>query len=631
VKDDSQPSFLENLIERLQSKEALDLEFKSAKNGLPHSIWETVSAFANTQGGWIVLGIEQNENDGSVAIEGVPNASQVLQNFHSALRNPQKVSYAVCGSNDVYIDEFAGRQIIVVKIPAAPRKVRPVYVQGNAYSGTFVRRHAGDYRCTKPEVDRMMREASDVAADTTVLKNYAFHDLDPDSYARYRRQFQLRDPASPWNDYDDQLFLEAIRAYRYDRETGEKGITVAGLLLLGKPEALREWRTPHMLDYRLLSSDLDEDRRWEDRVPWEGNLFDGFSIIYRRLVAGLPVPFQLQGGMRVDQSSIHVALREALVNLLVHADYAETQASLIERSPTGFLFRNPGNSRVLEADLLIGGRSDHRNPELVRMFRMVGLAEEAGTGIPKIIRTWRELGLQLPPIDVGTERYEFTIDLRMAHMLSEEDRVWLSSLGDNWSEAEQLALVFAKHEGDVDNPRLRRLTGQHLYDITKVLGSLRDRHFLTMSRVGRTARYQLGPRALTPDVSMVGKQSSLVSTDIDLEPNESNLVDKHVSLVAREGDPSYLWNQLMEISEPVRKQERVSPYLRDSIIVKLCRHQPLSIAELSQLLNRNTDFVGRVVQHLHSEGYLDFLHPEKRKHPQQKYVASGTEYPVSPS
>jgi ATP-dependent DNA helicase RecG len=91
------------------------------------------------------------------------------------------------------------------------------------------------------------------------------------------------------------------------------------------------------------------------------------------------------------------------VNLLVHADYAETDASLIVRSPDGYFFRNPGSSRVSEFDLLAGDRSDPRNPELVRMFRYIGLAEEAGSGMPKIIRAWRELGFVLPDIDVGTD------------------------------------------------------------------------------------------------------------------------------------------------------------------------------------------------------------------------------------
>ena len=93
------------------------------------------------------------------------------------------------------------------------------------------------------------------------------------------------------------------------------------------------------------------------------------------------------------------------------------------------------------------------------MFRHVGLADEGGTGIPKILQAWQRLNLRPPAIDSGTERYEFTLRLRYAHLLSDEDRDWLQALGGRWAEAEQLALLLARDEGEVDNLRLRRRSG----------------------------------------------------------------------------------------------------------------------------------------------------------------------------
>lgn len=263
----------------------------------------------------------------------------------------------------------------------------------------------------------MMREASDVAADSNILDKFSWGDLDKNTIARYRRRYQTANPASPWNNYDDKKFLSVIKGYRKDRERDIEGITVAGLLLAGTPDALREWRTRHLIDYRLVSDDSDFNSRWDDRVAWEGNLFGAFETMFPRLIEAQPVPFRLRDGARLDESPVQVAMREALVNLLVHADYAETQASLIVRSPKGYFFRNPGSSRLLETELLAGDRSDPRNPELVRMFRMIGLADEAGTGMPKIARAWRELGFQLPNINVGTERYEFSLELHHSHLI----------------------------------------------------------------------------------------------------------------------------------------------------------------------------------------------------------------------
>ena len=128
----------------------------------------------------------------------------------------------------------------------------------------------------------------------------------------------------------------------------------------------------------------------------------------------------------------------------------------------------------------------------MRMFRHIGWAEEAGTGIAKIIDAWKMLGLRLPRINVGTDRYEFTLILRYAHLFSKEDRSWLMSLGESWAEAEQMALVCARHEGYVDNAVLRRLTGLHSADATKVLTALRDRELLKLVGFGRGAHYTLG-------------------------------------------------------------------------------------------------------------------------------------------
>jgi ATP-dependent DNA helicase RecG len=331
----------------------------------------------------------------------------------------------------------------------------------------------------------------------------------------------------------------------------------------------------------------------------------------------------LKDGIRVDESAVQVALREALINLLVHADYAETQTSLIVQSPEGYFFRNPGSSRVPESDLLTGDRSDPRNPVLVRMFRLVGLADEAGTGMPKIISAWRTLGFRLPRIDVGTERYEFALRLRHAHLLSEEDRAWLISLGEGWTEAEQLALVFARHEGEIDNPKLRSLTGLHPSDATKVLGGLRARELLTMTGVGRNARYQLGQvpalRAASEGVRTQSlTQSSEVSSE-DVTPNSEDLEENSEgSAVA----PRTTWQQLEIVARAAREKGRLDPDARNDLIVQLCSRTPLSLKQLSELVGLSEPYLREILRFLISTNRLAFLHPERPNHPKQRYTAT---------
>jgi len=596
--DAAVPNLLATLFEQLQVSETLEIEAKSAQGGIPRSLWETVSAFANTSGGWILLGVKELNN--SFIVEGLSNASKMLDDFYNTLRSTSKINYPVCNAQDARIETLDDKEILLIRVPEAPRQQRPIYINGNPYNGTYVRRHTGDHHCTKPEVDRMMREASDIGADSAILLGFNLDDIDRNALARYRRLDQNLHPAEPRNTYDDLRFLTAIGGYDCERGTGKEGLTVAGLLLLGTERAIRKWRSRHLIDYRMLLSENDPDKRWDDRVTWEGHLFGAFETIYPRLTVGLASAFQLQGATRVDEGSIHVVLREALVNLLVHADYAVPEASLIVRTPSSFLFRNPGSSRISEFDLLYGDRSDPRNPELVRMFRFIGLAEEAGTGIPKIIRAWRELGLEMPKIDAGTERYEFTLQLRQAHLLSVEDRRWLRSLGLQWSEAEQLALVHAKHQGYVDNATLTRLTGQHSADISKVLVGLRNREYLQMIGGGRYARYELSSQTI-PGTRLVRTSGVLKSK--------------------QETIPLNIWDALMQIGAVVRTQPRIDRITLENVIVQLCTLFPLSLNELASLLERNKRYIVKIIRPLVASRRINYLYPHQPSHPRQKYLA----------
>jgi predicted HTH transcriptional regulator len=96
---------------------------------------------------------------------------------------------------------------------------------------------------------------------------------------------------------------------------------------------------------------------------------------------------------------VHQALREALVNTLIHADYSDRASVLVVKQPTGFVFRNPGIMRVPVAQALHGGESDCRNRTLHQMFLLINLGERAGSGLPKIRAGWEHEGHTLRLFD----------------------------------------------------------------------------------------------------------------------------------------------------------------------------------------------------------------------------------------
>ena len=85
-------------MERVLTREDLDVEFKLAKGGLPMDVWPTVSAFANTSGGWILLGLTDGDPP---HVEGVVKPHARIKDFYDLLHNKKKISSAVCGPDDV--------------------------------------------------------------------------------------------------------------------------------------------------------------------------------------------------------------------------------------------------------------------------------------------------------------------------------------------------------------------------------------------------------------------------------------------------------------------------------------------------------------------------------------------------
>jgi ATP-dependent DNA helicase RecG len=358
---------------------------------LPKSIWETLSAYANTEGGWLVLGVA--ERNGSFMPEGLRNPQALLKAFWDNHNNAQKLSFPMCREQDVTLLGVGEAQMLCIHVPRATRQQRPVFINGNPLTGTFKRNYEGDYRCTEAEVRRMLREAADEPLDAQVLDGFDAGDLDRETLGAFRNRFSARHPDHPFLALDEQAFLESLGAWGRDRNEKTKGLTLAGLLMFGRERSLLDALPRWSLDYReQLSS--DPEVRWTYRLTpdgtWVPNLFNFYYRVMPRLVDGIATPFKLdKHATRVEETHVHEALREALVNTLVHADHRASQSIRIIKQADAFIFENPGLLRV-PRDQLLQGRSDPRNANLLKMFQLLGLGERAGSGFQKIMRAWRE-------------------------------------------------------------------------------------------------------------------------------------------------------------------------------------------------------------------------------------------------
>lgn len=132
------------------------VEAKEALGGLPESLWETYSAFANAEGGVILLGVGENP-DHSFRILELLDPEGLLEEFWAILRNSEYVSVNLLKEEDVQILREEGKCIIAIFVPEAPPEQKPVHLLRDPWRHSYRRVGEADKRCSREEVEQMLK------------------------------------------------------------------------------------------------------------------------------------------------------------------------------------------------------------------------------------------------------------------------------------------------------------------------------------------------------------------------------------------------------------------------------------------------------------------------------------------
>ena len=376
-------------------------EVKKAEGGIPNSLWDTYSAFANCYGGVIILGVKEDKNGGWYTT-GLKNAAKVKKDFWDTLNNRKKVSLNLLRDEDVETFSMAdtGDVIMVIWVPAAKREQKPVYINDDLFGGTFRRNWEGDYHCTRLQVKTMLRDQAEETMDMEVLDEAEIEDLNKDSIRGYRNSHKSFKPGHPFERLDDDEYLRVIGAAGYSKEGRKLRPTAAGMLMFGNEYDIVRYFPEYFLDYR---ENPDMVIRWTDRLQsssgeWSGNLFDFYFRVYNKIIKDIKVPFKMQGAFRVDDTPVHRALREALANCIINTDFYGKYGVTIIKEDTKITLENPGYIRLGKEQMRRGGKSDPRNKSLMKMFNLIDIGEHAGSGVPNIFNVWEDEGWEEPVI-----------------------------------------------------------------------------------------------------------------------------------------------------------------------------------------------------------------------------------------
>jgi predicted HTH transcriptional regulator len=642
--------------------ESVELECKLAvgrdgKGELPIDFWKTYSAMANTRGGKVLLGIK--ERKGEFSVVGVEDVEKVRKDLFSTLNNRSKVSANLLTDDDVTEYVVDDKIILEINVPAAPRKTKPVFLNNLPLTETWHRLNEGDCRCDESTVKRMFAEQTEDERDARILEHFGIDDIDLESLQIYRQMLRAEKPAHPFLEADDFNFLCNLRGWRRDRETKKEGLTLAGLLMFGKWQSIQEAQPAYFVDYQE-RPEARAEQRWVDRIipdgTWTGNLFDFYRRVYRKLVTDLKIPFAIKDGQRQEDTPAHIAIREALVNTLVHADFSVQVSILVVKRPDMFGFRNPGHLRLPLEQVLKGGESDCRNRILHQMFLMVGLGERAGSGIQKIYSGWTGLHWRKPLLYEKDEPEQTLLELRMMDLLPEpiiiELRQRFGSMFDALTRTERLILATAAIEQVVNHTRLAEICGQHPHDLSLSLAKLVRDGLLKDTGQSRGKTYHLvGEKMPTPeqvfplgifssvhsDVSSIHSTSSYVHNEFSSvhKPDQENM-----PLNSRRDEKGCLLSSLLEtpiidnldllstdirshlelVTAESRSKKRLEPDAMKNIILQACKDFYLTLSVLSKLLDRNVHSLRRTnLNELVKSHQIQLAFPSKPTHESQAY------------
>ncbi len=367
----------QKLQELISQGEGLSIEFKACRSQLSRDVYQTVCAFLNRHGGTILLGVQ---NSGEVVGIEPGTAAQIRKDFVTAINNPQKIHPpAYLAIDEVVVD---GKTLLHVFVPESSQVHR---CNGRIYD----RNEDGDLDVTDNTVlvAQLYQRKQATYSENRVFPHLGLDDLDPDLIARCRKIARLRWEDHPWKGMDDLELLKSAQLYQTNSETGVSGVTLAGILLLGKQLPLLNTVPHHRTDLILRKVNLD---RYDDRDFVDVNLVESYDRIMAFIHKHLPDPFYLEGTTSI---SIRDAIfREVASNILIHREYTNAfPAKLIieygqvrtENSsrPHGFGRLDPQNFTPFP-----------KNPVIAKFFRQIGRADELGSGMRKMMKYSRAYG-----------------------------------------------------------------------------------------------------------------------------------------------------------------------------------------------------------------------------------------------
>jgi ATP-dependent DNA helicase RecG len=624
-------------LELLESLNLLDenehIEAKRASE-VGKSILETICAFANEPGlggGWLLLGVVREDQAlfPAYEVEGLDHPEKLSTDIATQCRNSFNQPVRV----EINTESIHGKAVLVVHVPEAQPQDKPIFFKAQGLpKGAFRRISSTDQHCTDDDLAVFYQGRQIESFDATLVADTSLDDLSPEALADYRQSRAEANPDAEELRWSDEELLQSLGCIRRNPQAVWQP-TVAGLMLFGKPVALRRCFPMMRVDYIRVPG-----REW---IPQPDRRFDTIDLrdpllrLVRRAQAAilddLPKGFALDEGdlQRRDTPAIPLrVIREALVNALMHRSYRSHSPVQIIRYANRLEIRNPGFS-LKSQDHLGEPGSQLRNPKIAAALYDTRLAETKGSGIRVMRESMEQAGLTPPLFESDRGNDQFVARYFFHHFLGVEDIAWLAQFKDlHLSEDEAKALIVVREAGALNNGTYRELTKVDTLTASQALRRLRDAGLLAQKGRGSATYYV--PTERLVDKGLSSKPLPLSSESDGLSSNPPPL-SSNPDVLSSNPPGKYdeaLRRQLLDgISGTLAAKvgavgQRHPPQEVRDIVVALCQVRAWRADELSTVLRRNPEVVRQnYLRPLMREGRLTMTHPQEPNDPQQAYRA----------
>lgn len=380
----------------LQEGEGTTIEFKTSKEQLNKDVFETICAFLNRTGGFLILGVTDKKE-----ISGINETAvqRILDSLVVNANNPQKLNppyYLI-----PQVMEYQNKKLITTYIPESS--------QVHSTAGRiYDRNEDGDFNITNYNdlVAQMYLRKQRTYSENQVYPFVKMEDLDFPIFDRVRSLVKNQRKNHPWEELSNEDLMRSAGLYKRDRLNGKEGITLAGILLFGTEELIKSVLPFHKTDAILRVNNID---RYDDRDDIKVNLIESYLRLMSFVRKHLPDKFYLENDQRISLRDN--LFREIVGNLLVHREYSNPFPAkfIIENE---MVYTENWNKPNCKGNIDPANFSPYpKNPIIAGFFKEIGWVDELGSGVRNSFKYCELYNADTTPIFIENDVFKAIIPI----------------------------------------------------------------------------------------------------------------------------------------------------------------------------------------------------------------------------